>query len=69
MFGSQQQTEDTGWYTIGNVPPDTYTIIVREPGQPELRVTREIKDGEEIEWDVDVTAELEAAGRSRDGGR
>ncbi|MBK8978470.1 MAG: carboxypeptidase regulatory-like domain-containing protein [Planctomycetes bacterium] len=63
VLGSRDREADTGWRTIGNVPPDTYTVIVREAGQPELRVTREIKDGEVIEWDVDVAAERQRAGR------
>ncbi len=65
MMGSKQKKSDTGWYEVGSVPPDTYTIIITEKGQPEVRVTREIADGETVEWDIDVTTELEAQGRAR----
>lgn len=60
------KVDDTGWYEVGSVPPDTYTIVITEPGQPEIRVTRTIRDGEVAEWDVDAAAELERSGRSRD---
>ena len=63
--GGISKVEDTGWHEIGGVPPDTYTVIVAEPGKPELRFTRTIQDGEVVEWDVDITAELEAAGRGK----
>ena len=62
------QVADTGWYEFGSVPPDTYTLVVTEPGKPELRVTRAIADGETVEWDVDVAVELaarESQGKSK----
>ncbi len=65
LLGGQQRKSDTGWYEIGSVPPDTYTIVVREKDQPEIRVTRTIQDGEHVDWDIDVAAELEAAGRTK----
>ena len=65
MMGRKEKKEDTGWYEVGSVPPDTYTIVITEEGKPDLRVTREILDGETIEWDIDVSAELEAQGRDR----
>jgi hypothetical protein len=40
------------------VPPDDYTIVIREPGKPEVRIARTIRDGEKVEWDIDVAAEL-----------
>ena len=60
LLGSRDEVGDSGWYEFGSVPPDTYTIVVAEPGEPELRITRTIRDGETVEWDVDVAAELAA---------
>ena len=45
---------------VGSVPPDTYTLVVTEPGQPDLRIVRAIRDGETVEWELDVAAELAA---------
>ncbi len=67
LMNSQDEVDDSGWYSFGSVPPDTYTIVVAEPGKPELRITRTIADGETVEWDIDVAAELEAQGRSNGG--
>jgi hypothetical protein len=47
------------------VPPDPYTLVVTAPGQPELRIVRAIRDGETVEWEFDVAAEL--AARQQDG--
>jgi hypothetical protein len=63
LMGDQQKKDDSGWHEIGNVPPDTYTVIVREKGKPELKFTREIKDGETAEWDIDMAAEAKKLGR------
>ena len=63
LMKSKQKKDDSGWYEVGKVPPDTYTIIVAEEGQPEIRVSRSVKDGEVVEWSVDMTAELKALGR------
>jgi len=60
LMGSRDEVADSGWYTFGSVPPDTYTLVIREPGKPEVRITRTIADGETVEWDIDVAAELEA---------
>jgi hypothetical protein len=60
LMAGKDSVANSGWYEFGSVPPDTYTIVVREPGKPELRVTRAIRDGETVEWDVDVAAELAA---------
>ncbi len=60
LMGSRDSVDDSGWYEFGSVPPDTYTAILAEPGKPEIRITRTIHDGETVEWDVDVTAELQA---------
>jgi protocatechuate 3,4-dioxygenase beta subunit len=66
MVGSgERKVGDSGWYEVGSVPPDTYTILIEEPGEPEVRVTRTIRDGETVEWDVDVGAELQRQGRGR----
>ncbi|MFK7740865.1 MAG: carboxypeptidase regulatory-like domain-containing protein [Planctomycetota bacterium] len=62
LMGRRDEVEDSGWYTFGSVPPDTYTLILREKGQPEVRLTRTIRDGETVEWDIDVGAELAARG-------
>jgi protocatechuate 3,4-dioxygenase beta subunit len=58
MFSAEKKVNDSGWYEFGSVPPDTYTVVVREQGKPELRITRTIIDGEVVEWDVNVEAEL-----------
>lgn len=60
FMGNQQKKDDSGWREIGNVAPDTYTVIVSETGKPERRYTREIKDGETVEWDVDMAAVIKA---------
>jgi protocatechuate 3,4-dioxygenase beta subunit len=57
MFGrGNSGARDSGWYEVGDVPPDTYTVVVSRPGEAELRVTREIGDGEVVEWEVDLGA-------------
>lgn len=63
LMGNREEVDDSGWYTFGSVPPDTYTAILTEPGKEELRVTRTIADGELVEWDIDVAVEL--AGREK----
>jgi len=60
LMSSRDEVQDSGWYEFGSVPPDTYTLLVDEPGKPQLRITRTIADGETVEWDVDVAAELSA---------
>ncbi|MBL9079738.1 MAG: carboxypeptidase regulatory-like domain-containing protein [Planctomycetes bacterium] len=60
LLGSRDDVNDSGWYEFGSVPPDTYTAVIAEPGKPEVRITRTIRDGETVEWDVDVAAELQA---------
>jgi hypothetical protein len=57
-MGSKDKVDDTGWYEFGSVPPDTYTAVIAEPGKPEVRMTRAVADGETVEWEVDVAAEL-----------
>ena len=64
LMSSRDSVEDSGWYEFGSVPPDTYTAVLREDGQPEMRITRTIRDGEKVEWDIDLEAEL--AARERD---
>ena len=59
LMGNKQEKKDTGWYELGNVPPDTYTVVITEKDRPEVRVSRTIRDGETVEWDVDLKAELE----------
>jgi protocatechuate 3,4-dioxygenase beta subunit len=66
MGAGMSKVEDSGWYEVGNVPPDTYTIVIAEPGKPEIRYSQEIRDGEKVEWDIDAAAELEAAGRGKE---
>lgn len=56
FMGNETKKDDSGWREIGNVPPDTYTIVVSEAGKPDKRFTRTIKDGEVSEWDVDMAA-------------
>ncbi len=64
LMASRDEVEDSGWYEFGSVPPDTYTLVIAEPGRPELRIQRAIADGETVAWDIDVGAEL--AARDRD---
>jgi hypothetical protein len=66
LMSSRDRVEDSGWYEFGSVPPDTYTLVVTEPGQPELRIVKTIADGETVAWEVDIAAEL--AARKQDGG-
>ncbi|MGE3174414.1 MAG: carboxypeptidase regulatory-like domain-containing protein [Planctomycetota bacterium] len=65
LMAGRDQVEDSGWYEYGSVPPDTYALVITEPGKPELRISRTIADGERVEWDVDVAAELAARDKDR----
>lgn len=65
VMSAGDKVDDSGWREVGNVPPDNYTVVIAEPGKPELKVSRDIKDGETVEWDLDVAKELEAAGRGK----
>jgi hypothetical protein len=65
LMGNRNEVADSGWYEFGSVPPDTYTAVIAEPGKEELRITRTIADGETVEWEVDVTAELAARGSAK----
>jgi protocatechuate 3,4-dioxygenase beta subunit len=65
LMTSRDEVKDSGWYEFGSVPPDTYTLVVTEPGQPELRIVKTIRDGETVAWEFDVAAEL--AARKADG--
>ena len=67
LMKSRDSVEDSGWYEFGSVPPDTYTAILKEDGQPEVRIVRTIRDGETVMWDIDVEAEL--ASRERDNAK
>jgi protocatechuate 3,4-dioxygenase beta subunit len=60
LMGNRDEVASSGWYEFGSVPPDTYTAVLAEPGKPEVRIVRTIADGETVEWDIDVTAELAA---------
>lgn len=66
LMSSRDNVEDSGWYTFGSVPPDTYTAVLREDGQPDIRITRTIRDGEKVEWDIDLEAELAARERDKE---
>ncbi|MFO1076733.1 MAG: carboxypeptidase-like regulatory domain-containing protein [Planctomycetota bacterium] len=65
LMANRDEVQDSGWYEFGSVPPDTYTLVITEKNQPELRITRTITDGETVEWDVDVAAELAARDRAK----
>lgn len=65
LMSSRDTVKDSGWYEFGSVPPDTYTAVLREEGQPEVRITRTIRDGETVEWDIDVEAELAAREKAK----
>lgn len=69
LMNSRDEVADSGWYEFGSVPPDTYTAVLAEPGKPEIRITRTIADGETVEWDIDVAAELAARERAAERGR
>lgn len=69
LMNSRDEVADSGWYEFGSVPPDTYTAVLAEPGKPEIRITRTIADGETVEWDIDVAAELAARERAAGRGR
>jgi protocatechuate 3,4-dioxygenase beta subunit len=58
LMGNRDKVEDSGWYEFGNVPPDTYTVVIAQPGEEDIRITRTVIDGEHVEWDIDVAAEL-----------
>jgi len=60
LMGNQVKKDDSGWREFGNVLPDTYTVVISEAGKPDKRWTRTVKDGEVVEWDVDMTATIKA---------
>ncbi|MEZ5964569.1 MAG: carboxypeptidase regulatory-like domain-containing protein [Planctomycetota bacterium] len=60
FMGNQDKKDDSGWREFGNVLPDTYTVVVSEAGKADKRYTRTIRDGEVVEWDVDMTATIKA---------
>ena len=68
LMSNRDEVQDSGWYEFGSVPPDTYTAVLRERGKEEVRIVRTIRDGETVEWDIDVALELEARDRARGGG-
>jgi protocatechuate 3,4-dioxygenase beta subunit len=65
LLGSKDEVADSGWYEFGSVPPDTYTLVLAEPGKDPVRIVRTIVDGETVAWDVDVGAELAARERKK----
>ncbi len=65
LMASRDEVQDSGWYEFGSVPPDTYTAVIAEPGKPEIRIVRTIADGETVEWDVDVAAEMAARDKQK----
>ncbi|MAD33663.1 MAG: hypothetical protein CMJ88_07885 [Planctomycetes bacterium] len=69
LMSRRDKVENSGWYEFGSVPPDTYTAVLREKGKEDIRIVRTIRDGEKVEWDIDVGLELEARGRARQGGK
>lgn len=66
LMASKDEVANSGWYEFGSVPPDSYTLVIAEPNKPELRVTRTVADGDVLEWDVDVAAELAARDAQKD---
>ncbi|MCK5940675.1 MAG: carboxypeptidase regulatory-like domain-containing protein, partial [Planctomycetes bacterium] len=69
LMSNRDNVENSGWYEFGSVPPDTYTAILREQGKEDIRIVRTIRDGETVEWDIDVALELEARDRARKEGK
>jgi hypothetical protein len=53
-FAGKSEGEESGWYELGNVKPDTYTAVVRRPGKDDFRYTRSVQDGEELSWEVSM---------------
>jgi len=54
----RKKKDSSGWHEIGGIPPDTYTMVIKEKGQPDMTIVRTIKDGEEARWDIDMAEEL-----------
>jgi protocatechuate 3,4-dioxygenase beta subunit len=54
----RKKKDSSGWHDIGGIPPDTYTMVIKEKGQPDMTIVRTIKDGEEARWDIDMAEEL-----------
>ena len=69
LMSNRDKVENSGWYEFGSVPPDTYTAILKEQGKEDIRIVRTIRDGETVEWDIDVGLELQARDRAREGGK
>lgn len=55
----KKKKDSSGWHELGGIPPDTYTLIIKEKGEPEMRIVRTIRDGEKAKWDIDMAEELE----------
>jgi protocatechuate 3,4-dioxygenase beta subunit len=58
VMGGEEKKDTSGWHEFGNVPPDTYTAIVKEEGKPDLSVSYAVRDGEKVEWDIDMAEEI-----------
>ena len=69
LMSKKDKVENSGWYEFGSVPPDTYTAILKQAGEEDIRIVRTIRDGETVEWDIDVGLELEARARAREDGK
>ena len=69
LMSRKDKVENSGWYEFGSVPPDTYTAILKQAGEEDIQIVRTIRDGETVEWDIDVGLELEARARAREAGK
>ncbi|MEE9126706.1 MAG: carboxypeptidase-like regulatory domain-containing protein, partial [Planctomycetota bacterium] len=58
LMRGKTKRDSSGWHEIGNIPPDTYTVIIQEKGQPDIKVQRTIRDGEEARWDINMGEEM-----------
>ena len=54
LMRGRERVDDSGWYEVGNVRPDTYTLVVQRSGAPDYRVARTITDGDNVSWDIDL---------------
>ncbi|MHC4853506.1 MAG: carboxypeptidase regulatory-like domain-containing protein, partial [Planctomycetota bacterium] len=58
LMRGKTKRDSSGWHEIGSIPPDTYTVVIQEKGQPDIEVKRTIHDGEEARWDINMAEEL-----------
>jgi hypothetical protein len=59
IFGARAaETNQTGHFAVGNLPPDSYQILVRRSGYADARANVTIRSGETATLDLRLTPQL-----------